>query len=424
MRKPILKIGIAFLAVALLAGCGGNPTSEEPVLTEAQYDYALNEIAKTVPLVVERTTGVTIHTNIYRNSLEPKAPLPILKDGNDLILTTGGTLNIENEDANMFIYNDYTINWNYAGEGDEAATTAPYAFSTDDKGVMTAAPGYPEYVQEYDGGGRPIPVDMPSPKIGRLYATVKIGELAKRITIDMQLNAIEKINFYTLPQVRELNAGTVAGVRGYVTGIFADWNNAGIADGKWGLGLFKLADYKDTIRVGDLIEVVGQQSVYGGLTQLQWLKRIKVLNPADYPEVAKPEVQTFTHDQIKDQLGRAEGDLTGPLQDKDSSLVKFDAPFTFKEVKDRSGAIIPLENLDPAGTAHYDIVVEGKTSEGVTFPVSISLNYHMGADSQKGFKDFFVANGTKPFYYEGPLGWYGGVLNFGPFQFEGTLTLA
>ncbi|MFA7449712.1 MAG: hypothetical protein WCY90_02740, partial [Bacilli bacterium] len=170
--KKHLKIVTLLLAVGLLAGCkpkpsvdpsvdpgtsvSEEPTSEETPLTQAEFDIAIDAIAKTVPLAVERNTGTIIRTNIYRNAQDPKDPVPDLKDGNALTLITGGTLSYEDEENEVYLYPNYEISWSYYGQGDETSTYATYEFETDKEGVLTAIPSYPVYVPEFDGGGNLI----------------------------------------------------------------------------------------------------------------------------------------------------------------------------------------------------------------------------------------------------------------------------
>lgn len=435
--KKHLKIVTLLLAVGLLAGCkptpsvdpsvdpgtsvpvSEDPTSEETPLTQAEFDLAIDVIAKTVPLAVERNTGSVIRTNIYRNAQDPADPVPELRDGNAITLITGGTLSYEDEENEVYLYPDYEISWSYYGEGDEASTYAKYEFETDKEGFLTAIPGYPVYVPEFDGGGNLI-TPIPPAKVGRLYATVKIGDWTKRLNIDMYLHPQERIDYYDMDTARDLPAGKPIKVRGYVTGIFADWNSAGIADGDVGFGLYKLKDsgLDGVFSVGDLVEVTGLTSNYNGLAQLQWLKAAKVLDPAEYPEIESPVVNQWTHDDLEQSLLVGLNDPTAPLFSKDNSLVKFDAPFKFLRVEDRNGVDVGFDGFDITGSQHTNVILEGKTSADKAFEVKLSINYHMGAEEQQKIKAFLQANETTPFYYEGPLSAYNEFV-LGPYHFEG-----
>ncbi len=438
MRKPFIKVGLMLMAIGLLAGCGRtsedpvssqDPTTSDPTtsqiedkITDAEFAIAVDVIAKEVPLAIEKSAAQTIPTNTYRKSFDPEQPVPVLKDGNAIILTTGGTLNIEDEENEVYLYNPYTISWSYRGQGDETSTLAHYTFENDAEGKLNAIPGYPTYKPEFDASNNPIHV-IPADLFGRLYATVKIDDKEAVINIDMWLKAIEKIEYSTLLAVRELEDKTVVMVRGYVTGVFADWNAAGIGDGEWGLGLYRLdLDFKNAFQVGDLVEVVGKASNYNGLAQIGFIKSVKVLDPTDFPEIEKPAIQEYSLDDLKDQLGRASTDLTGPLQDKDNSIIKFTAPFKFVRVEDRNGVDVGFAGFDVTGSTHTNVVLEGKTSADVTFEVKLSINYHMGAAEQTLFKNFLEVNQAKEFYYTGPLSAYNELV-LGPYAFEGTFEL-
>lgn len=438
--KKHLKILTLLLAVGVLAACKPTvsssvdpsvdpgtslpsseeqPTSEETPLTQQEFDLVVDVIAKTVPIVVERNTGAIIRTNVYRNAQDPKISVPELKDGNALTLIQGGTLTYEDDENEVYLYPEYTISWSYYGEGDETSTYGTFEFETDKDGVLVATPGYPIYVPEFDGGGNPTHT-VPPAKTARLYATVKIGEWTKRLNIDMYLMPQEKIEYYTMSAARELPNGTPIKVRGYVTGIFADWNSAGIADGAIGFGLYKLKDsgLDGVFSIGDLVEVTGLTSNYNGLAQLQWLKAAKVLDPADYPEIARPVVTEWTHDDLEQSLVLGVTDPTSPMLDTDNSLVKFNAPFKFLRVEDRNGADVGFGGFNTTGSAHTNVILEGKTSEDKAFEVKLSINYHMGAAEQQLIKAFLQANETKPFYYEGPMSSYNEFV-LGPYHFEG-----
>ncbi|HZJ89133.1 MAG TPA: hypothetical protein VFD05_00390 [Bacilli bacterium] len=430
MKNNFKKFGVMLLALLLVVGCNNGEessvdkssepdTSEsvstsEPITSESseeeqrepvtadEFAIAFNEIALSVPLVVDKTRGTTIYGNAYRNKYG--LPVPDLSDGNDFILTTSGLFYYEDDDNEVYIDAPYTVTWSYV----EAAGYAEFEFETDDNGVLTATPGYPTYKPEYDGGGNPLH-EVPAKKPGRLVAEIHMDGHKKKTNFDMYLMPIELIEWYRIRDVRDLPISTLIGVRGYVTGIFPDWNNATINDGKVGFGLFKVQDYRDLFAVGDLIEAVGQFTAYNGLYQIQWIKSVKKVSPTDYPEIAKPAWKEFTTDELADQMDRAGDDLFGPLQDYDGALIKFDKPFRMVEVKDRDNKVIDVSEMDITGKYHTDIYVEADTTdyplrEKVT--IKLSINYHMGGDNQKDIRDFFMEHGNAPFYYEGHLGAY------------------
>lgn len=446
MKKPI-RLTLLMLVVGLLAGCKPTASSSEPSasttepsttisepessseeevppLTEAEFNLSVDLIAKTVPLVVERNTGTIVRTNIYRNAQDPVDPVPELKDGNSLTLIEGGTLTYEDDVNEVYLYPEYTITWSYNGQNDPETTLGTFVFEKDQDNKLMATPGYPTYEPEFDAQGNPVHI-VPPAKVARLYATVRIGDWTKRLSIDMYLGAIEKINLISLPAIRDTKAGTVAKVRGYVTGVFPDWNTAGIADGKTGVGLYKLdaSGFTNAFKVGDLVEAVGQVGNFNGLAQLSFIKAVKVLDKASFPEVKVPEFNDFTHDDLYQTLLLGNTDPTAPIFDKDNAMVRFDQPFTFKTVKDRQGNDIGLAGFVPDGKTHYNVILEGKTSEDIAFEVQMSMNYHMGLANHTAFKNFLVANENNAFFYEGPLTVYN-ELQFGPYQFEGSLRVA
>lgn len=417
MKTHFRKLFVAALALVLITGCNGessepNKSSEEPTtsvtseeekqpLTKEEFDYAYSEIVRTIPLVVDKTKGDTVHSNSYRG--DHNLPYNDLKEGNDLFLTTGGSLYKEDEENDIYLDVEFSVEWSHV----EAEGYGEFEYEVDDNGRLTAIPGYPRYRPEYD---RDIPIHVvPAKKPARLRAKITIGERNKTENFDMYLHPVQIIDWYRIRDIRDLEIGELIGVRGYVTGIFPDWNNATINDGEWGFGLFKLQDYANLFKVGDLIEAIGDFTVYNGLAQIQFIKSVKKVNASEHPEIKEPAWTTFTTDELADQLDRSTDDLTGALQDFDGALVKFDKPFRMVEVRDRDNEVIDISKMDITGKQHTDIIVEADTTD---YPIrdkvtiKLSINYHMGGDNQLAIRDFFIANGTAPFYYEGHLSAY------------------
>lgn len=408
MKRKFFKFAIALLGLTLVVGCNNDSSSssavERDALTETEFALAYDRIVKSVPLVVDKTSGDNIHSNAYRNELG--TPVPDLVDGNDLVLIKKGIINYQDDNAGIYFIANYEIDWSYQ----EGETLGTFVFlDGEDDTLMTAEPGYPTYKPEYDGGGKPTHT-VPNAKTARLIATIKIDSYARKANFDMYLHAIELIEWYRISQVRNLPEKTLVGVRGYVTGIFPDWNNATINDGKWGFGLFKVQDYEGLMKVGDLVEVVGQFTVYNCLAQVQFVKRIKVVEDTSlFPEINEPDWTTFTIDELADQLDRTPSDLFGALQDYDGALIKFNEPFTYVKTVDRNGEEIALSALDTATNVHHDIIVRANTDEydeREYVDVKVSINYHLGQAHRDDIKAFFVALGNDPFYYEGHLGAY------------------
>lgn len=400
---------------ALLLGALVSITSCEKALSEADFAAVSGYIAKTVPLVIEKSTGKTVYSNDARKATATELPIPDLDGGNDLFLITEGEYAYEDDDNEKYLYGKYTVTWTYYDQGKEDSDYGKFTFETDKDGKYNAIPGYPTYKPEYDGGGNALHV-LPPTKSARLIATIKIGSLEKKVNFDMFLQPTALVEYYNFAQVRELAIGEVAGIRGYVTGIFPDWNTASIADGEWGFGLFRLdSGFANAFKVGDLIQVVGQYSVYNGLAQFQYIKKVTIIDEAQFPNIKKPIVNELTTDDLKDQLERSSTDLTGPLQDKESSLAKFNKPFTFKRVENREAVEVGFAGFDITGKLHTNVILETETSEGVKFEVKLSINYHMGVENQTAIKNFLVENQSKPIYYNGHLSAYNGLV-LGPYN--------
>ena len=431
MKKTFLKIGLLFAIVGLLAGCK-DPSSEAPqsegpsvsttgesisepevVLTDEEHNIAVNYIARSVPLVIERT-GSTIPTNVFRADAEPPLPIPELKYGNDLILITYGELKYEDEINGVYLYPEYTVTYSYL----EGENYASFEFAVDDKGDDYAIPDYPRYDAEYDSGGNPIHT-VPPAKAARLYATIHIGERSTRFNIDMILHPQEIIYEFTLDEARAQPMGKIVKVYGYFNGYFADWNNGVICDGDVALGLFKINDYREYMQIGKLYEVIGQYTVYHGLPQLQWIKRVTEVAAADHPTIAAPEAIVVNANDFAEQLDIG-NELSGPLKHKVGTTVILNFPLRYKKMLDHDGNPVEPGSLELG--KHADVVLTGKDGNNFEFEVKLSLNYHMGIDNQAAFRDFFVANPTADIYFTGPLGAYDAI-TLAPFAFEGSLSL-
>lgn len=406
MKNKILRNTVFLLVLGTLAGCGGKSLSPE------DFEIAAKEIAHSVPLVVERSAGVTIRPNVFREE-HGISTVPVLKDGNNLTLITEGTLKFEDEDEGIDINTKFKVDWSYL----QNENYGTFEFDKDKAGNF-AIPGYPIYEPEFDAGGNEIHV-VPEAKAARLYAIIKIGKMSKSFSFDMIFEPQMKIEIVPLIEVRELPLGEVIGVRGYVTGVFPDWNTAGIVDGETGLGIYHLDyDFPNSLAVGDLVQIVGQTGNHNGLSQVAFIKDVKILEPADYPEIKKAVIQSYSLDDLEDQLDRIESDLTGPLQDKDNAIVKFTAPFKFKAVHNRDGKDIGFAGFDLTGAKHTNVILEGTTSTGTKFDVKLSINYHMGTAEQTKFKTWLQEHENDDIYFLGPLSAYNELV-LGPYEFDG-----
>ncbi|OQC09936.1 MAG: hypothetical protein BWX74_00817 [Tenericutes bacterium ADurb.Bin087] len=426
MKKPFAKLGLLLAVFGLLVGCDNSSSvapqssaseeppvssSEEVVLTEQEYQIAVNYIARSVPLVLER--GVKVPTNVERAEAEVPLPTPELKYGDNLLLITAGELKYEDEINGVYLYPEYTVTYSYL----EGEHYAGFEFEYDDIGRYFAVPGYPRYEAEYDGAGNPIHT-VPPAKAARLYVTIHIDDRHTTFNMDMILEPQAIIHDYDLVEVRSVPTGSVVRVYGYFNGYFTDWNNGVLCDGDVALGLFKIQDF-NYMELGKMYAVVGQFTVYNGLPQLQWIKTVSEVEPADHPTVREPETVLVGADDFADQLDIG-NELSGPLMHKVGTTVQFSFPLRYKEILDRDGNPVEPSALELG--KHADVVLVGKDSANLEFEVKLSLNYHMGTENQAAFRDFFVANAEADIYFTGPLGAYNAI-NLAPFVFEGTLSL-
>ena len=427
MKKTFVKIGLLLAVFGLLVGCDNSssevvpPSSaseevvssseEEVKLTEQEYQIAVNYIVRSVPLVLER--GVKVPTNVERAEAENPLPTPELKYGDNLLLITAGELKYEDEINGVYLYPEYTVTYSFL----EQEPYAGFTFEYDDIGRYFAVPEYPRYEAEYDNGGNPIHT-VPPAKAARLYVTIHIEERSTTFNMDMILEPQAIIHDYNLADVRSVPTGSVVRVYGYFNGYFSDWNNGVLCDGDVALGLFKLQEFNH-MELGKMYAVVGQFTVYNGLPQLQWIKTVSEVEPADHPTVKEPKAVVVSADDFADQLDIG-NELSGPLMHKVGTTVVLNFPLRYKAMLDRDGNAVEPGALELG--KHADVVLTGKDSDNFEFEVKLSLNYHMGTDNQAAFRDFFVTNADADIYFTGPLGAYNAI-NLAPFAFEGTLSL-
>lgn len=398
MKTNVIRGFVALLSLAALAGCGNSKQ-----LSEAEFDIAIEHIAKSVPIAIDIVTGEIVPTTIGRGT----DPVPELKNGNNLKLITSGTLQYEDAVNDVYLYPDYKIAWSYF----VSETHGKFELK-EETDYMLAIPEYPTYV-----GGSAVP----DSKEVRLYADVTIGKRTERIRIDALLMPQELIEEFSLAEVRsEAASGQVIKVKGYVHGILADWNSAGIADGDWGLGLYRTeVAFKDKFAIGDLVEVVGEYSVYNGLSQVGQIKDITILNGDDYPEIKKPTLTTYTMDDLYEVTEDSwPGSINNKLFASDNSIATFDAPLRFVGVEDRDGKDVGFAGFDTTGKSHTNVILEGTNSSETKFEVTLSINYHMGSANQIAIKEWLQANQNNDIYYRGAISAY---MKFvlGPYEFAG-----
>lgn len=387
LKRKFTILLLGFLTLGGVAGCRD---------TSAQDRAILDDVAQYVPLLVDKTDGTT-----YRNT-----EVNDLKDGNDLIAVTSGVRKGKN----------FNVAWSYR-EGDGLASFTigePKEGATD----ILIAPGYEEYEPVFYGTSEVEDVtNKPKAKIGRLVATLSIKNTTKTMYFDFQLEPQWKITWLSIPEAKVAPAGQLIGVRGYVTGIFPDWNSLTIADGVDGYNFFKVMNFKnDGIKVGDLVAGVGSASGYNGLMQIGYIKRITLLDPADYPDVKNPEYTEITAQDFYDwRIASEEERLMTKLDGMDSALVSM-RNLTLVKITDRDD--MEIDHV-PTSNIHSNLVVTADVTQwdGTpgTIEIRISLSYHMLPDNQAAFEEFFQANKGKKINYDGPLTWYNEP-NLGPYE--------
>jgi hypothetical protein len=393
-KRKFTIVLLGLLTLGGLAGCGD---------TTAEDRAILDDVAQYVPLLVDKTDGST-----YRN-----VDVNELKDGNDLIAVTSGVRKGKN----------FKVEWSYR-EGEGLAT---FDIGTPTEGAtdILIAPGYEEYEPVFFGTTEvEDETNKPKPKIGRLIANLTLRKATKTMYFDFQLNPQWKITWLSIPEAKVAPAQQLIGVRGYVTGIFPDWNSLTIADGVDGYNFFKVMNFKnDGIAVGDLVAGVGNASGYNGLMQIGYIKRITILNPDNYPDIKNPAYTEITAQDFYDwRIASEEERLMSRLDGMDSALVSM-RNLTLVKITDRDD--MEIDHV-PTSNIHSNLVVTADVTQwdGTpgTIEIRISLSYHMLPENQAAFDEFFQANKGKLINYDGPLTWYNEP-NLGPYEVT-SLSLA
>lgn len=183
-------------------------------------------------------------------------------------------------------------------------------------------------------------------------------------------------------------------VRGFVTGIFTDWNTSYITSGEYGLALFRTdIGYIDAFAKGDFIEVTGDAATFNGARQIAWISSLRIIAPtSDEPVVRQLNAGNFASTSIANNGQRF----------RDGSLVRL-ANLQFDAIT--SGTL-------PIGSSNH-LALRFKVFDGATsYNVNAYLNYRLGIPKREAIYAILLqapVGGEKFLTYEGLLGW-----SFGP----------
>lgn len=399
-KTKLTAILLGFLASATLVGCGGQSAEER----RAEERATLEEVIQYVPLLVDRGNQTK-----YLSTSHPNFPTENgyhLRDGYDINAVISGKRKGK----------DFSVSWSF--REDEALAGFQIGEPTgDDATSIVIAPLFEEYDPVWLQSGNEDVSKRPKPRAGRLYGTVTVGETSERLIYDFYVYPQWRVEWLDLVEAKDAEADKLIGVRGYITQILTDWNSLSIADGLEGFNVFKVMDFQnDGFEEGDLISAVGKASAYNGLSQIQWVQKIKVENPADFPEVKEPAYNKLTAQDFYDYAKAANDEerLETKLAGKDSALIEIEN-LVMDHLTDRNNTVVEDVILGD----HTNIILIGeavdKNGEPTTVEIVCGLNYHMGKELQTQFNEFFHANKGKTVNYKGVLSWYT-TPNLGPLE--------
>jgi hypothetical protein len=210
---------------------------------------------------------------------------------------------------------------------------------------------------------------------------------------------------------RSVRNAPIIRARGYVSGIFTDWNTSYITSGEYGLALFRTdIGYRDAFAIGDYIEVIGEAATFNGSRQISWITSIKIL-PAlgEEPVIRQLTAGNFASTSIANNGQRF----------RDGSLVRL-GNLQFDSVT--SGA---PESGPMIGSANH-LALRFKVFDGATsYNVAAYLNYRLGVTKRQAIYDLLLEApvGSDQFLvYEGLMGWAFGpqlmILEIGDFSIQ------
>ncbi|MGI6713623.1 MAG: hypothetical protein ACOX3K_01010 [Bacilli bacterium] len=357
MRK-ITKLILTCLAIGTLAGCDGGKRDEErdQRIVEAVLRLAICQENGTIPL-------------------DPLGEPTKLKADEGKYLVIANSWVREGEKV--------TISWSTNRED-------AFEFLPGDENTTRANPVYPEHGEE--------------PKGVSLTATATL----------FNAKATARFVFYLYPPSALFARSDLGSIReeavpkdrvwveGFVYAMIEhDWNLVYIADGSYGIGLYRLdfdfptvpdmtdGGKKRALQIGDYVKAVGKYSPYQGLAEVGFLETVEIIEVPDYAET--PKVKVLTEDNFIDVT---------TLMGFDAAKVRieglvFTGKYLDKEKK-------PVSGLDTTGAEHRDVVFKAGDTE-----ICLNVSYHIGPTKQAALKTFLnglTAGQTVTF--EGPLGWY------------------
>lgn len=300
------------------------------------------------------------------------------------------------------------ISWSH----NEQLASFEMEFPESDKNRVNIAPDYPKYDVVIDDAGKYISV-KPADTIGRLIATISLQGRSKKFYFDTVLKAQPIINYFNLEEVRESKTDDIVGVRGKITAIQPDYDLMFIQDGEFAVGLYKAQSFAGAgLKVGDYVQSAGKWRPYNGLNEIGWLTFIDVIDPVYYG-IQEPVTHTITPQDFYDYSIAAATDehYTAHLHNKDGARVKIDTPMTISKITDRDNKEMPVSAFPTNGSTHVNIILTApvkkfNSEETIQHEFKISVSYHIGAEAQKGIKQFLEVNMGKKITYDGWLTQY------------------
>jgi hypothetical protein len=197
---------------------------------------------------------------------------------------------------------------------------------------------------------------------------------------------------------RSVRQAPIIRARGYVSGIFTDWNTSYITSGEYGLALFRTdIGYRDAFAIGDYIQVIGEATTFNGSRQISWISSIKIIPPmGDEPVIRQLNANNFSSSTV----------ANNGQQFRDGSLVRL-SNLQFDSVTSGAPASGPM-----IGTSNH-LAIRFKVFDGTTsYNVSAYLNYRLGVTKRQAIYDMLLqapVGSNKFLTFQGLLGW-----SFGP----------
>ncbi len=360
MKKRLLTSGLlSALAIAALAGCGNKNTVNYDEVLNKQAKLAFSQVA-----VSYRSFATTDGLSMCGEKLSREA---ITVDGFKFSYTYSVTAQKE--------YDTEYVKINETG----------YYLDVIIPEIWELPDGYKEYAaytltgnatfQGYVGDKK----DDYSKYVGQSFGSQNWN---------MRVNAMEtRPVVLKIADAKKKNEGDLIITRGYVCGWLEKstanfYTGVYIADGTDGMMLYagSLSNYVNDLEIGSLVQVSATLSPYNGLIEAKPVNNGIAVDIIDNT-ISQPELNVYTEADIKNAK-------------------------VFN-----TGNMVKVENMTLASD---QATIEGlKVGEHWTFDakvgsttVQMSVNYHIGKDSQQALKDKLLANLNKKFTFIGNLSWY------------------